>query len=155
MDSLIFYLKFKIIKMKKPQLLFCLFAFTFVFFVTPTYAVPNAPKPVEKEAISKEDLKKQAATAKEEWNNLSRKEKKAKRKEMKKELKSALKSAKKNEANSDLDLTLLIILAVLIPPLAMGLYDGITNRFWISLLLTLLFYIPGLIYTLVVILREN
>ncbi|MEM1119998.1 MAG: YqaE/Pmp3 family membrane protein [Bacteroidota bacterium] len=47
---------------------------------------------------------------------------------------------------------LLVILAILIPPLAMGLYDGITNRFWISLLLTLLFYVPGLIYTLVVIL---
>ncbi len=144
--------------MKKSQLLFFLFAFA--FFVTPTYAVPNAPKPVEKEAITakpvsaEEMAKQQAATAKEEWNNLSRKEKKAKRKEMKKNLKSALKTAKE-DANSDLDLTLLIILAVLIPPLAMGLYDGISKRFWISLLLTLLFYVPGLIYTLVVILREN
>lgn len=145
--------------MKKQLLLSFLLAFA--FFVTPTYAVPNAPKPVEKEAIkatpisAEEMAKKQAATAKEEWNNLSRKEKKAKRKEMKKDLKSTLKSIKQNEANSDMDITLLVILAILIPPLAMGLYDGISKRFWISLLLTLLFYVPGLIYTLVVILREN
>ncbi|MCO6479571.1 MAG: YqaE/Pmp3 family membrane protein, partial [Phaeodactylibacter sp.] len=44
---------------------------------------------------------------------------------------------------------------ILLPPLAMGLYDGITNRFWISLLLTLLFYVPGLVYTLIIILGEN
>jgi uncharacterized membrane protein YqaE (UPF0057 family) len=50
---------------------------------------------------------------------------------------------------------LLVILAILIPPLAMALYDGISNRFWISLLLTLLFFVPGMIYTLVVILGDN
>ena len=51
------------------------------------------------------------------------------------------------------DLLLLVIIAILIPPLAMILYEnGVTGRFWISLLLTLLFYVPGLIYTLVVIL---
>ena len=53
------------------------------------------------------------------------------------------------------DLLLLVIIAILLPPLAMALYDGITSRFWISLLLTLLFYLPGLIYTLVIILGEN
>ncbi len=51
------------------------------------------------------------------------------------------------------DLLLLVIIAILIPPLAMILYENeVTSRFWISLLLTLLFYLPGLIYTLVVIL---
>ena len=35
--------------MKKQLFLSVLLAFA--FFVTPTYAVPNAPKPVEKEAI--------------------------------------------------------------------------------------------------------
>ncbi len=46
---------------------------------------------------------------------------------------------------------LLIILAILIPPLAVGLYEGITNRFWISLLLTLLFFLPGMIYALLIV----
>lgn len=133
--------------MKKALLLSCLFLMM-TFFST-AIAAPNAPKPVEKAKVENE-----VKSAKEEWKNLSKKEQKVKRKEMKKDLKKALKTAKKQQA-SDLDLTLLIILAILIPPLAMGLYDGITKRFWISLLLTLLFFVPGLIYTLVVILREN
>ena len=81
---------------------------------------------------------------------MSRKDRKAKRKEVKKNLKQSVKALK--EA-SDVDMTLLIILAILIPFLAMYLYEGaITNRFWISLILSLLFWIPGVIYTLIVIL---
>lgn len=57
---------------------------------------------------------------------------------------------------ADTDLLLLVIITILLPPLGMFLYEGdITSRFWISLLLTLLFYVPGLIYTLVVILGEK
>lgn len=51
------------------------------------------------------------------------------------------------------DMILYIILAILIPPLAVGLLYGITGKFWISLLLTLLFYIPGMIYSLIVVLQ--
>lgn len=47
---------------------------------------------------------------------------------------------------------LLVILAILIPPLAVGLYEGITTRFWIDLLLTLLFFIPGMVYALLIVL---
>lgn len=47
---------------------------------------------------------------------------------------------------------LLIILAILIPPLAVGLFEGITTRFWIDLLLTFLFYLPGMIYALLIVL---
>ncbi len=84
---------------------------------------------------------------------MSRKERKTKRKEVKKNLKQSVKALK--EA-SDIDMTLLIILAILIPFLAMYLYEGeITNRFWISLVLSLLFWIPGVIYTLIVILGES
>ncbi|MEO0311239.1 MAG: hypothetical protein RIQ89_896 [Bacteroidota bacterium] len=51
------------------------------------------------------------------------------------------------------DPVLLVILAVLIPPLAMYLFQGSwNNQCWISLLLSLLFFIPGVIYTLIVIL---
>ncbi|NDK54396.1 YqaE/Pmp3 family membrane protein [Pontibacter sp. BT213] len=44
-----------------------------------------------------------------------------------------------------------IILAVLLPPLAVFLHDGIGTSFWISLILTLLFWIPGVIYALLVV----
>ncbi len=45
------------------------------------------------------------------------------------------------------------IIAIFIPPLGVALYEGaITMNFWIDLILTLLFYLPGLIYALIVIL---
>ncbi|NUO01115.1 MAG: YqaE/Pmp3 family membrane protein [Saprospiraceae bacterium] len=76
------------------------------------------------------------------------------RKAVKEQIRDAVKNAKKQGASDDL--LLLIILAILLPPLAMFIYeDGATGRFWISLLLTLLFYLPGLIYTLVVILGDK
>jgi uncharacterized membrane protein YqaE (UPF0057 family) len=53
----------------------------------------------------------------------------------------------------DSELLLYVILAILLPPLAVGLYTGgLTTEFWICLILTLLFYLPGLIYALIVIL---
>ncbi|PHN04648.1 YqaE/Pmp3 family membrane protein [Flavilitoribacter nigricans DSM 23189 = NBRC 102662] len=76
-----------------------------------------------------------------------------KRKAVKKELKQAIRDWKKEGATSTNTL-LLVILAILLPPLAVGIYEGgLTSRFWISLLLTLLFYLPGLIYALIVILE--
>ncbi len=54
------------------------------------------------------------------------------------------------------ELALLLILAVLVPPLAVFLKEGqINSRFWISLLLTLLFWLPGVIYTMLVILSPQ
>lgn len=53
---------------------------------------------------------------------------------------------------SDVDLIVLVILAIFLPPLAVFLHSGITNRFWISLVLTLLFWVPGVIYALLVVL---
>lgn len=49
-------------------------------------------------------------------------------------------------------MVLYIILAILIPPLAVGLLYGISTEFWISLILTILFFIPGMIYSLIVVL---
>ena len=48
---------------------------------------------------------------------------------------------------------LLLIATVLLPPLGVALNKGLSQSFWISLVLTLLFYIPGLIYSLYVIYR--
>ena len=48
---------------------------------------------------------------------------------------------------------LLVILAILLPPLAVFLVDGIGNLFWIDLILTILGWLPGVIFALWVILK--
>ena len=94
-------------------------------------------------------------SAVDEFNSLSRKEKKSRIKEVRKELK-AFKAAKKAGKEADTDTLLRVILAILLPPLAVYLYEGeINNRFWISLILTLLGWLPGIIYALVLILGEH
>ncbi|MCZ4409979.1 YqaE/Pmp3 family membrane protein [Cryomorphaceae bacterium 1068] len=45
-----------------------------------------------------------------------------------------------------------IIITVLLPPLGVALILGVGTEFWISLVLTLLFYFPGLIYSLIILL---
>jgi uncharacterized membrane protein YqaE (UPF0057 family) len=48
-----------------------------------------------------------------------------------------------------------IILMVIIPPLGVFLTVGLGVQFWISLLLTLLGYIPGLIYAIWVVTKKG
>lgn len=87
-----------------------------------------------------------------EFKNLSKKERKARIKEAKKEVK-AYKAAKKASAEPSTNTLLLVILAILLPPLAVYLHQGeINNKFWISLILTLLLWLPGVIYALIVVL---
>ncbi|RWW33576.1 hypothetical protein BHE74_00010827 [Ensete ventricosum] len=43
-----------------------------------------------------------------------------------------------------------VILAILLPPVGVFLRYGIGEEFWIDLLLTILGYIPGIIYALYV-----
>lgn len=87
-----------------------------------------------------------------EFNSLSKKEKKMKIKETKKAIK-AFKAEKKEGKEPSTNTLLLVILAILLPPLAVYLHEGvINNKFWISLILTLLFWVPGIIYALIVIL---
>ena len=70
-------------------------------------------------------------------------------------VKSAIKAhkqAQKNGSAADETNLLIIIITILIPPLGVAIYEGgITSKFWLSLLLTLLFYVPGLIYSLLVV----
>lgn len=48
---------------------------------------------------------------------------------------------------------LLVVIAILLPPLAVGLKDGIGTSFWINILLTVIgFYVLGLIHALYIIL---
>ena len=44
----------------------------------------------------------------------------------------------------------LYILAIFIPPLAVGLGNGISKEFWIDLVLTILGWLPGIIYAFIV-----
>lgn len=90
-----------------------------------------------------------------DFKNLSRSERKAKIKEVKKAVRE-YKAAKKANAEPSTNTLLLVILAILLPPLAVYLHQGeINNKFWISLVLTLLFWIPGVIYALIVVLGES
>jgi uncharacterized membrane protein YqaE (UPF0057 family) len=70
------------------------------------------------------------------------------------EVKKLAKQFKAEKAQGKSESTLLFaILAILLPPLAVALHeDGINGKFWISLLLTLCFWIPGVIYALIVVL---
>ncbi|WP_250419056.1 MULTISPECIES: YqaE/Pmp3 family membrane protein [Pontibacter] len=70
---------------------------------------------------------------------------KAEKKELKKELREAMKQSGSRVSIVE------VILAVLLPPLAVFLHDGIGTSFWISIILTLLFWIPGVIYALLVV----
>jgi len=86
------------------------------------------------------------------FKSLPKAERKEKIKDAKKELK-AFKAAKKAGKEPSTNTLLLVILAILLPPLAVYLHQGeINSKFWLSLLLTLLFWLPGVIYALIVIL---
>ncbi len=100
-----------------------------------------------------------------EFNSLSRHEKRSKFKEIKKAIKD-YKTQRKQGSEVNTNTLLLVIIAILIPPLAVYLHEGsFNNKFWISVLLTILGYVlfnfagifflgslPGIIYALYVIL---
>jgi|GEM_PF-1258864 len=121
----------------------------FCFATAPSFAASSANvKSAEVVASAPENPAAIEAShaAKAHWDKLSAKEKRAKRHEVKQALKDAQKSG------ADGETLLLVILAIILPPLAMALYDGLSIRFWISLILTILGFLPGLIYTLIIIL---
>jgi uncharacterized membrane protein YqaE (UPF0057 family) len=87
----------------------------------------------------------------EAFRSLSAKEKRARLKEVKKTVRAFKAQGKEAVANK----TVQVICAILLPPLGVYLHEGELNgRFWISLLLTLLFYVPGLIYALIIVLGD-
>ncbi|MFA0960802.1 MAG: YqaE/Pmp3 family membrane protein [Cyclobacteriaceae bacterium] len=46
-----------------------------------------------------------------------------------------------------------IILAILLPPLGVAMRYGLSSKFWINLILTILGYIPGVIHAFYVLLK--
>ena len=114
--------------------------------------IPQTPPEVQEivkeykakaEAIKAKDL-----TEKEEQKALKKESKKVK-KQLSKELKKNVKALKQQDADSDY--VVMMILAIIIPPLGVGLTFGITGEFWLSLLLTLIFWLPGAIYSAIVV----
>lgn len=90
-----------------------------------------------------------------EFRGLSRAERRARIRESKKSLKEYRAEKKTGKSKRETDQTLLIILCILLPPLAVYLKeDEINTKFWLSILLTLLFWIPGIIYALLVVFDE-
>lgn len=51
-------------------------------------------------------------------------------------------------ADTDTQKLLLIIIAILLPPLAVGLKAGIGGAFILNLILTLIFWLPGVLHAL-------
>jgi len=87
-----------------------------------------------------------------QFNQLSKKEKKHRISDVKKQLKLFKENQRQGKTDDDQTI-LLVILAILLPPLAVYLHENAVNtKFWISLLLTILFWVPGVIYALLVVL---
>jgi uncharacterized membrane protein YqaE (UPF0057 family) len=86
-----------------------------------------------------------------EFNQLSKSEKKERFSSVKTEI-SKYKSNLRNGENIDDNKLLAIIFAILIPPVGVVLYENkVTTKFWISLLLTFIFWLPGMVYSLLVV----
>lgn len=105
-------------------------------------------------AVTKEVLPDDAVVtdALREFKSLSRVDRKMRMHEVKKTIKE-YKAAKKAGDDVNTNTLLLAILAILLPPLAVGLHEHALNgKFWLSVLLTLLFWLPGVIYALFVVL---
>ncbi len=82
-------------------------------------------------------------------NHFNKKEWKAQLKKMKKDSKQS------GGSNLRVDQALIIILAIIVPPIGVLVYDdGIETAFWISLILTLIFWFPGAIYSVLHVLGE-
>jgi uncharacterized membrane protein YqaE (UPF0057 family) len=129
-----------------------LLTFSILLFVSPFSFAASSTKDLKEAAsqVSNEPAVGSVQDALKEFKSLSKKERKDRIKEAKKELK-LFKERKAEGASTNT--VLLVILAILLPPLAVYLHEGeINNRFWISLILTLLGGLPGIIYSLIVVL---
>lgn len=48
---------------------------------------------------------------------------------------------------------LLVIIAILLPPLAVGLKEGVGGQLLLNILLCIFFWLPGLVHALYIVLR--
>ena len=48
-----------------------------------------------------------------------------------------------------------VVAAILLPPLGVWLSEGVSRNFWIALVLTLIAFVPGMLFALVAVLRPD
>ncbi len=128
--------------------------FGFVLSLNAASTIPVTTKTTSDSAVEKEIVIDNAVVtdAMRQFRSLSRVERKMRLKEMKKTIRE-YKALKASGGDVTTNTVLLAILAVLLPPLAVGLHENQLNgKFWLSVLLTLLFWLPGVIYALIVVL---
>jgi uncharacterized membrane protein YqaE (UPF0057 family) len=128
-----------------------------IFFVSaPAHAIVVAPAPPATTTSAETTAKDAAKAYKAQLAAMTPAERRTFKKAQKQEMKEAVKQYKQDVKDgtraTDDGTLLLIILAILLPPLAVFLYtEEIGSKFWISLLLTLLFFLPGVIYAILVV----
>lgn len=123
---------------------------TFPYSSGATISIPD-PDPVLASTPLPSDLN----TAVEKFKHLSKKERKELIRKVKSEVK-LYKAQKRGGEDASTNTLLLVILSILLPPLAVYLHDGeINTHFWIDLILTLIFWIPGVIYALIIVLGKG
>ena len=134
--------------------LFFLVVFTAILVPSFAISLPVTANPSTTSGDSPSALAKEKFDeAMKEYKSLSRHDKKVRIKEAKKTLKQYKADKRAGRAEPSDNTVLLVILAILLPQLAVYLSQGhINSKFWISLILTLCFWIPGVIYALIVIL---
>lgn len=129
----------------------CLLLIGLIVAFVPTEALASVPSS-KKTTSSTESVPVKEAVR--DFKHLRRSERKAKIREVKKAIRN-FKAEKKSGRASDDQTVLLVILSILLPPLAVYLKeDEINSKFWIDLILTLIFWIPGVIYALLVVFDE-
>lgn len=127
--------------MKIKVLLFCFLAL--IVFVNNNSFAAFSLKSKEKtdSVIAKAPAAESGQDYLKDFKNLSRHEKKNKIKEIKKAVKE-YNAQKKAGDDVSTDTLLLVLIAILLPPVAVYLHEGETNnKFWISVLLTILGYL--------------
>lgn len=128
-----------------------LFSGLLLVFLTFSGNAASVTVPVTESTATATPGEKTVSDALKDFNSLSRKERKGRIREVKKMLQEQ-KAEKAAGKKADDNTILLAILAILLPPLAVYLKeDAITTHFWISLILTLLFWLPGVIYAMLVV----
>ena len=111
-------------------------------------SVYPAPVTTEAEFVSVQPVAKNSTSQSLTSGDFTRAELKELRKEMRKNVKQEFRKA---ASGSDLPDWLIAVFCIILPPLAVALRLGIGTDFWINILLTLLFWIPGVIHAFVVI----
>lgn len=117
------------------------FPLMMLLITKPVFAIYQSSPSIQKTLVVK---------SLEEFRDLPVKVKKDRVKEVKKEI-------KKHKENQEIDDTTLlhVILAIILPPLAVYLHEEeINTKFWISLILSMIFWVPGIVYAMLVVLDQ-